>query len=325
MKHLSLLTIILAAILYSLSSFARTTQSGIVVEYNGKAPKTPLAGVELYVRNAPRVVTDNEGKFTLSFADKMPGDLIQVRQRVKPGYEIFNKEALEQWNLNPKTTFVIVLCRSDSMKRLRAELTKVAYDNYKRQFKKECEELEKIKETGDISEDDYRVRLKELSDQFESWHDNLDTYVDRFIRIDKSELSESELETLKLVEQGNFDEAILKYKIDLENQIEELKYITDAAASIKKRKTETEKNLEDLSIAISNQVESLILADTPESRQKATEIIDKFYLMGNNDLSSGDLDSARRNLQYAFDWSSSLFGPEHEKTISIKSALEKTK
>ena len=58
-------TIFALCLVFSLS--AQTIQKGIVKEYNEKAQKTPLAGVELNVRSANSEVSDNAGHFTLQF------------------------------------------------------------------------------------------------------------------------------------------------------------------------------------------------------------------------------------------------------------------
>ncbi|MDE6023154.1 MAG: hypothetical protein K2G13_06590, partial [Muribaculaceae bacterium] len=103
----------------ALSVSAQTVQKGTVQEYNEKSKKTPLAGVELRVRNAGSSISDKNGNFTLNFAIGKPGEHVDFRSIEKKGYEIFNKEALSQWNINPNKPFVIVMCRSDKFKKIR--------------------------------------------------------------------------------------------------------------------------------------------------------------------------------------------------------------
>ena len=83
----------LTILLFVLSSFlssAQTVQKGIVEEYNGKAKKAPLAGVELNVRSAQSTVSDKGGVFSLQFQTGKPGQSVTVRRIEKLGYEIFN-------------------------------------------------------------------------------------------------------------------------------------------------------------------------------------------------------------------------------------------
>ncbi|MDE5757611.1 MAG: hypothetical protein K2H85_03250, partial [Allobaculum sp.] len=111
---------------------AQTVQKGVVKEYNEKAQKTPLSGVELNVRSATSTVSDENGDFSLSFLTLKPGDKVNIRAIEKLGYEIFNKEAVEQWTLSPNVPFVVVMCRSDKFKKIRDHYERSASANYKR-------------------------------------------------------------------------------------------------------------------------------------------------------------------------------------------------
>lgn len=72
---------LIAILLTSIStSFAQTTQSGIVQEYNEKAKKTPLPGVELNVRSANTTASDKDGKFSLQFLTLKPSEKVNVRR-----------------------------------------------------------------------------------------------------------------------------------------------------------------------------------------------------------------------------------------------------
>lgn len=101
MINMNRIIFIIITILTGIAVNAQTTQPGIVQEYNEKAKKTPLSGVEVTAKYAASTVSDKNGKFTLSFLTGKPGQHIDLRSIKKNGYEIFNKEAVEQWNMNP--------------------------------------------------------------------------------------------------------------------------------------------------------------------------------------------------------------------------------
>ena len=101
----------LMAFCLSLSASAQVVQKGVVVEYNEKAAKTALAGVEVRAQRAQSTVSDKKGSFVLDFPTLKAGDRVAVRRIEKPGYEIFNKEAVEQWNINPSQPFTVEMCR----------------------------------------------------------------------------------------------------------------------------------------------------------------------------------------------------------------------
>jgi len=191
---------------------AQTVQRGVVMEYNGSNAKTPLAGVELNVRLASSTVSDKNGNFVLKFATLKPGDRISVRRIEKSGYEIFNKEALETWNLNPEIPFTIIMCRSDKLKKIREEYEAKAAEMYNRLYKKEIAALNKLKSEAKISEEKYRRELKTIKENYERQMTNLDNYIDKFARIDISELSKEEQEVIELIKQGRIEEAIERYK-----------------------------------------------------------------------------------------------------------------
>ncbi|MDE5757832.1 MAG: hypothetical protein K2H85_04385, partial [Allobaculum sp.] len=257
---------------------AQTIQKGVVKEYNEKSQKTPLAGVELNVRSANSEVSDDAGNFTLQFLTLKPGEKVNVRRIEKLGYEVFNKEAIEQWNLNPNTPFVIVMCRSDRFKKIRDNYEKVSSESYARQLKKEEGALMKLKEQGKIKEEEYQKQLQELRENYEKQLDNLDNYVDRFSRIDLSELSAVEQEIIALVQEGRIEEAIAKYEeqnyVDkYTKEVAEIKEVSSAIDRLSEVKQNKEASKDSLLAAIGRQIETLKLAGGRENIEKVQNIL----------------------------------------------------
>lgn len=209
MKNIIIATIL---ILSALTAGARTVQTGIVREYKGKAKKTALPGVELQVYPAQSTASDRNGNFRLEFLTLKPGERINVRRIEKEGYEIFNKDALDQWNLNPTAPFMIVMCRSNMFKQLKDTYYKNSGERYARQYRKAQDELKRLKEQNKIQQKEYIERLEQLEQEYGRQLENLDNYVDRFARIDLSEISPVEQEIIELVQAGKIDEAIAKYE-----------------------------------------------------------------------------------------------------------------
>jgi len=71
-----------------------------VKQYNQKDEKTPLSGVEVVVSNAGSQVSDEKGQFTLTFRTLKPGDNVKLISARKSGFELMNKEAVEQWRIS---------------------------------------------------------------------------------------------------------------------------------------------------------------------------------------------------------------------------------
>lgn len=241
MKNIIIATIL---ILSALAAGAKTVQTGVVREYKGKAKKTALAGVELQVYPAQSTASDRNGNFRLEFLTLKPGERINVRRIEKEGYEIFNKDALEQWNLNPTAPFMIVMCRSNMFKQLKDTYYKNSGERYARQYRKAQDELKRLKDQNKIQQKEYIERLEQLEQEYGRQLENLDNYVDRFARIDLSEISPVEQEIIELVQAGKIDEAIAKYeelnaKEKLLDGISKRKEVGEAISTL----TEVDRNL----------------------------------------------------------------------------------
>lgn len=241
MKNIIIATIL---ILSALAAGAKTVQTGVVREYKGKAKKTALAGVELQVYPAQSTASDRNGNFRLEFLTLKPGERINVRRIEKEGYEIFNKDALEQWNLNPTAPFMIVMCRSNMFKQLKDTYYKNSGERYARQYRKAQDELKRLKGQNKIQQKEYIERLEQLEQEYGRQLENLDNYVDRFARIDLSEISPVEQEIIELVQAGKIDEAIAKYeelnaKEKLLDGISKRKEVGEAISTL----TEVDRNL----------------------------------------------------------------------------------
>jgi len=192
--------------------FAQSVQQVQVLEYLGKEQKRPLKGVSLTVQNAASTISDQQGKLSLQFRTLKAGEAVQVRRIDLAGYEIFNQEAVDAWTISPKQTFILILCKSERFKALCDQYTAAASSSYERQLSKEKAALEKLRQDGKIRQQEYAEQLESIENQYNEQLDNLENYVDRFARIDLSEISEEEQQIIELVQQGNIDEAIHRYE-----------------------------------------------------------------------------------------------------------------
>lgn len=191
---------------------AQSTQQVKVLEYNGKEQKTPLAGVSLSVQNAGSTMSDAKGELTLQFRTLKAGDGVQLRRIDLAGYEVFNQEAVDAWTISPQRTFTLVLCKSDRFKALCEQYNAAANASYERQLKKDKAAVEKLKKEGKIRQQEYEQQMAALDQQYNEQLDQLENYVERFARIDLSEISEEEQQIIELVQQGEIDEAIRRYE-----------------------------------------------------------------------------------------------------------------
>lgn len=204
------IVIVFTLIMISMSARSQALLHGMVLEYEGSETKKPLGGVELVIQDAGTTVSAIDGSFVLSFRTKQRGDAVKVIRIEKLNYEIFNTDAVSQWNIGDE--FTIVMCSSARFKSLRDNYFKVSSKSYAKQYEKEQKKLAKMRKTNKLKETEYQAKLKKLKNDYEEQLEQLDSYVDRFARIDLSELSSVERRIIELVQQGKIEQAIEEYE-----------------------------------------------------------------------------------------------------------------
>lgn len=264
---------LIALLLVSLTAVSQTVQTGFVKEYNEELAKTPLENVELVITNAGTAVSDSDGSFSLVFRTLHPGSHVSVRRIEKLGYEVFNNEALEQWNINPDCPFTIVMCRSDKFKKIRDNYSALSSKSYAEQKAREENELKRKLDEGLIQKAEYEDELRRIIFDYEEKLESLDVYIDKFARIDLSEISDEEYEIIKLIQAGDFEQAISRYEsmnlLELYSKevadVKELEADIDRLSVLKARKLET---VQDVKPRIFNQINLYKLAGGRENYAK---------------------------------------------------------
>lgn len=279
MSILRNISLLCTSVMTGIASFAQTIQPGQTLEYNEKNTKTPLGGVEIVIRDAGSTVSDAKGNFTLTFNTLQPGDKVVYRQIQKSGFEIFNKQALEQWYISKdKKPFQIVLCRTEKFKALTENYQRVSSDSYARQYKKDQDALAAQLKEGKLKEEEYKKQLLALEDKYYEDLQNLDNYVDMFARIDLSELSNREQKIIEMLQAGNVDEAIKAYED--QNYLEKFKQeaadkVEIVAARKKLEDLESQKNqaMESIMASIERQISAYQLAGGKDNYVKIGTIL----------------------------------------------------
>lgn len=208
---------LIAAIVLSLhcvctdAVWGQVVAHGVIKEYRGADEKVPLPGVTVQVQNAANAVSDSTGSFALNFRTLHAGDLVTVRRIEKQGYEIFNKEALEQWIIsgNAKVIFTIVMCPTKKFKLMRDTYERAASANYEAQFQKEKAKLAQRRQEGSITNDQYEKGVQKASAALQQSKTQASAVAEKFSRIDLSEVSKTEREVISMVQEGKIQQAIL--------------------------------------------------------------------------------------------------------------------
>lgn len=274
--------LIFAILSIPLTIMAQATQPCVVKQYNGKQAKTPLAGVRVHVDGAQTATSAADGRFTLTFHTLKPGDHVRNTSAMKPGYEIFNMSAVEQWNISRSNTpFTLVLVKSEEFKQLKGKLTQTSTDTYRAKYEQAVRELEKLKEQGKLKEEEYEKKYDELDANYREQLATLDNYIDQFARIDLSELSEQEQRIIEMMQEGKVEEAlkayaelglIEKFGSEAETYLAEGEAVRKLQDDMENRKS----TIDQLYEAAQREVSALILAEKKkEAEQKLISLLEK--------------------------------------------------
>lgn len=208
MKYQSITILFVLLFLFRIAQ-SQCIETGYVKEYNGVEEKTPLPGVELQVVGSPSAVSDEQGRFELHFAVLKPGQAVKYNEIYKPGYILFNKEALEIWRISDnKTPFVVVMCREGEFRALKKKFYGIIEKSYRDDYLRQ----KKLAETSIANELELTEKLKQLEKSYQEKLSNINTYVEIFARIDRNEMDDKISRALQLVEEGKIDEGIRLYE-----------------------------------------------------------------------------------------------------------------
>ena len=297
MKRPILTLIILAT---TLTALAQATQPCVVKQYNQKQQKTPLAGVQVEVRDAQSATSAANGSVTLKFTTLKPGDRITVRRIIKPGYEIFNKAAIDQWTITRGATSEIVLVQSAYFAQLKSKLTQSSTDNYKKKYEQEKAEKERLLKAGKLKDEEYRRQLNDLEDQYDNALKNLDNYIDQFARIDLSEVSAEEQRILDMVEEGKIDEAVKAYEaLDISGKLRQarqnVKAIDEGIEKLEDKRNQELQAIADLKERQKREIATLKLAGGKENYDKVARMLKENAL-----ADTTDIDAVREYAAFAY-------------------------
>lgn len=275
-KSLSLVILLSLAPLASV--WAQSVQPVVVKEYNAKNQKTPLSDVGLTVTNAGAAMSDGDGRVSLRFRTLKAGDHVQLRRVERDGYEIFNRDAVEQWTVSPAVEFQLVLCRSDRFRQLRDQYQRVASQSYDRQYRAEQQRLAAERKAGKLMAEEYEQRLQQLQDEYDQQLEDLENYVDKFARIDLSELSAQEQQLVELVQQGKIEEAIALYEQhdylgQYERETRDIQEIDRAQQQLASLEEQKRQQREAVMASISRQVNTYQLAGGRENFAKVGRLL----------------------------------------------------
>lgn len=244
--------------------------------YNGQLEKTPLQGVSVSAVNAGSTISDEAGKLILQFRTLKFGDPIQFRRIEMSGYEVMNTEVVENMHIGTGE-LTIVMCNSDELAHLRDGYRSLAAQRYQKKLTEAQKQVETLQQEGKIKAEEYNQRMETLEAEYQQKMQSFDTYVDKFARIDLSELDAFEQEIIAMVQEGRFDEAIARYEdlhltIRLQEGVKQQKLLRNDQQKLEESIEAKENEAERLEKNLDEQIKLLRQLGGEENLRKADEL-----------------------------------------------------
>jgi len=292
MKLLSCILFVTIAMGAGTSLVAQSVQKGQTLLYDGQKEKTPIANVSIAATGAAAVVSNAQGEFELNFRTLHAGDDIHFRRIELNGYEVMNQEALEvariSRGMDATGHLKIVLVKREYLRQLREGYRSVAAKRYQKQLDEASAEAERLRQEGKLALEQYNERMNAIEEEYEAKLSKLESYIDKFARIDLSDLDEQEQQITALVQAGDFDAALKMYED--QNLSERLKKSQDDRAQLASAQSkiaaaaqQTANDNLRLRAAIDRQVTLLRMAGDDANILKAHQIIYQTYLADTTD------------------------------------------
>lgn len=188
----------------------QVVQKGQVLLQN--SGRQPLTQVSILVAGAVPATSDSRGQFNLHFATHKEGDMVRTLQISKTAYELVNQKEVELWNLSTSTPFVIVMCPKGTLEESRRKYYKLGEDRYRRLYQKKLMELEQALADRQLQETEYQAKMAEANRQLQNAMERLESFCDKFARINRDMLSELDARAMERLDQGDIEGAIRVYE-----------------------------------------------------------------------------------------------------------------
>lgn len=197
---------LLFTIIFSLRVCAQKSicEYGVLEEYQGRNKRTSIGGVDVSAKGSNPTTTDNDGLFVLEFEKGIT--FVQDFDFYKEGYVVFNKDAVNQWNIsnNVKNRFHVVICRQQDLRKRINEYYGIYDNENKKELEKKKKEISELKITLREKEE----RYLQLDEEYKRLQREARTQAEKYARIDENALNEVEYKALCLFRDNKSSEAL---------------------------------------------------------------------------------------------------------------------
>lgn len=213
MKHLPPFLILL--LIFFPTGAQKPQLAGQVFELN--SGKAKISGVAMWAEKsaANRVITKNDGTFTLTFQDMHVGDDVYLRAD-KTGWAVVNEmEMGTRIPMNPyEKPMGVVMCPVIKLDSIRSRYYNVTNQYIIQGYEKRMAQIDR-KKRG------WQNEAKTLNAQMKALQEKINTIVEGYVRMNMDDLSEPEKKALRLFLDGKIEEAIaVRENMDSKEQVQ---------------------------------------------------------------------------------------------------------
>lgn len=201
-------TLFLLLITFPILLNAQVTVKGVVTEQN--SGNKPLAGVQIKALGTTPEQTGNDGLFQLTFASKKPGDHIIVSEISKKGYEVVNKDMVNNWVISSNSTgkTKIVMCPEGLIAQNTLKYYEISMAGLTRGYQERIKALQEQKAKAEIDARSYGEQAGILANQFARQQEQLEELAGKFARENFDDCSAVHRLAFEAFTTGNIGEAL---------------------------------------------------------------------------------------------------------------------
>lgn len=209
MNRVNSLFKILVLSMLAFSATAQVQQGYVRTIGRPGIPGKALPGVVVRVRGMMnKIMTSDDGYFELVMGDKKKGDAIYFTSISKRGYDLCDKKFLsEAFVYSPGVTLEITMVDLEQLERDKLRIEENAYRVAEENYREKITEIEKLKQEGEITLEEYGRELTELQKNYERYLSLIGEMADRYARSDYDRMDSIDCEINLCIEKGEFDRA----------------------------------------------------------------------------------------------------------------------
>lgn len=221
------------------------TLTGRVLKIN--SGREPIANVNIKSDDgANSVLSNTNGSYTLKFQEQGYGAPVYIKAQ-KKGYELVNETEMDLYLPNAEQEqniqLEVILCEAGYLDQARTDYYKITNTYIKKQFQKRYDKIYSKKAEG------WEKEIAKLQEESKILKKQLKKQAEEYIRTNRDDLSEKELEARRLFEEGKIDESLkvresMNSEEELKKELENKKRADQKISKAKKEKSKSEVGIE---------------------------------------------------------------------------------